>query len=264
MTAPILSARAITKRFGGRPPSMLGPAKPGVTALDIVDIDIVPGQTLGVIGESGSGKTTLARLLLLLDKPTSGEILFNGEPATSLSTTQRRDFRRTIQPVFQNPYASLNPRMRVGSIISEPLLVSGGANVSERRDRTAESLRKVGLSPDDASRFPGEFSGGQRQRIAIARAITSRPKLIILDEPVSSQDVSVRAQILNLLKDLQEDTGIAFLLITHDLSTLRFMCDDLVVMHRGKIVERGPAQAICAAPQDAYTQRLFASALAID
>ena len=154
--------------------------------------------------------------------------------------------------------------MRVGAIITEPLLATGASPPLSVATAPPKRCRKVGLSPDDANRFPGEFSGGQRQRIAIARAITSRPQLIILDEPVSSQDVSVRAQILNLLKDLQDESGMAFLLITHDLSTLRFMCDDLLVMYRGKAVERGPAVQVCTSPRDPYSQRLFASALAID
>jgi ABC-type oligopeptide transport system ATPase subunit len=264
MSAPILAAKGLGKSFGGRSASLLGPAEPAVRALDGVDLVAHAGRTLGIVGESGSGKTTLARLLLLLDKPSEGEVLFDGRNAAILDAAQRRDFRRRIQPVFQNPYSSLNPRMRVGEIIAEPMAATGAAPLDERRDRAWEALRKVGLSPDDARRFPGEFSGGQRQRIAIARAIASRPELIILDEPVSSQDISVRAQILNLLKDLQEESGAGFLLITHDLSTLRFMCDEVMVMHRGKVVERGPAARICEAPENPYTQELVASVLPID
>ena len=264
MTMPILSARALARTFGRRNASLLGPAEPEVKALDGVDIDLLPGRTLGIVGESGSGKTTLARLLLVLDKPTAGDVLFKGRSATSFDAGDRREFRRRIQPVFQNPYSSLNPRMSVGALVAEPLLSTGSTSGAERRDRVAEALRKVGLSPDDTRRFPGEFSGGQRQRIAIARAIASRPDLVILDEPVSSQDISVRAQILNLLKDLQDETGMAFLLITHDLSTLRFMCDEVAVMHRGRIVERGVAAAVCDTPQDAYTRTLLASVLSID
>jgi ABC-type microcin C transport system duplicated ATPase subunit YejF len=264
MSEAILSARSVSKLFGGRGAAMLGPSDPAVIALGGVDLDIVRNRTLGIVGESGSGKTTLARLLLLLDRPTSGQILFEGQDAAKLDAAPRKDFRRRIQPVFQNPYSSLNPRMSVGAIIAEPLRSTGAAPVRERRERARESLVKVGLSPDDARRFPGEFSGGQRQRIAIARAIASRPDLVILDEPVSSQDISVRAQILNLLKDLQAETGMAFLLITHDLSILRFMCDDVAVMQGGLIVEQGPASQVCDAPQNAYTQALMASALSID
>jgi ABC-type oligopeptide transport system ATPase subunit len=264
MITPILSARALTRTFGGRSASMLGPAEPEVKALDGVDLDLLPGRTMGVVGESGSGKTTLARLFLLLDRPTSGEVLFENRDAASLSVAGKQGFRRRVQPVFQNPYSSLNSRMNVGAVVSEPLRSTGSASGSELRERAAEALRKVGLSPDDVRRFPGEFSGGQRQRIAIARAIASRPDLIILDEPVSSQDISVRAQILNLLKDLQDETGAAFLLITHDLSTLRFMCDEVAVMHRGRIVERGAAKQVCEDPQDTYTRTLLASALSID
>jgi ABC-type microcin C transport system duplicated ATPase subunit YejF len=235
-----------------------------VHALRGVDIDVHTGRTLGIIGESGCGKTTLARLLLMLDRPSSGEVRYEGRDVRALDRTQRRDFRRRIQPVFQNPYASLNPRMKVGSIITEPLLATGAARRVERRERGAEALRNVGLSPDDARRFPSEFSGGQRQRIAIARAIVSRPDLVILDEPVASQDISVRAQILNLLKDLQDETGMGFLLVTHDLSTLSFMCDDVVVMKAGEVVERGPAITICDAPQSDYARELFGSALMLD
>ena len=260
----LLSARNLSRTFGGARPSMLGHAAPAIQALSQVDLDIEKGRTLGVIGPSGCGKTTLARLLLRLDRATEGAILFEGENVTGLGASQRRDFCRRIQPVFQNPYASLDPRMSIGAIIAEPLLSTGAATAIERRERAHAALGRVGLSPDDAKRFPAEFSGGQRQRIAIARAITSRPDIVILDEPVSSQDISVRAAILNLLKDLQEETGMGFLLITHDLSTLRFMCDDVAVMSEGRIVERGPAAEVCGAPQHAATQALFASALVLD
>ncbi len=264
MSEAILSARSLSKTFGGRTASLLGPAEPAVKALEDLDVDLVRGRTLGIVGESGSGKTTLARLLLMLERPTSGEILFNGKPVAAIGAKGRRDFRRRIQPVFQNPYSSLNPRMSVGAIVSEPLLSTGAFSGAQRRQLAGEALARVGLSPDDARRFPGEFSGGQRQRIAIARAIAPQPDLLILDEPVSSQDVSVRAQILNLLKDLQDKTGAAFLLITHDLSTLRFMCDDVAVMHRGRIVEHGTAAQVCVTPRHAYTRTLLSSSLSID
>ncbi len=263
MTDAILSARSLSKTFGGQRGTVLGAAVPRLTALDNVSLDIVRGKTLGVVGESGSGKTTLGRLLLLLDQPTSGEVLFEGQNAAAMSAAGRRELRRRVQPVFQNPYASLNPRMTVGAIIAEPLLWSGVAS-RERRTLVAEALSSVGLSPDDARRFPGEFSGGQRQRIAIARAIASQPDVIILDEPVSSQDISVRAQILNLLKDIQEQRGVAYLLITHDLSTLSFMCDQVAVLHQGKVVEFGPAAQVCTAPKHAYTVTLLSSVLSID
>lgn len=262
--APLLSARGLTRIFGGRPASLLGPAEPEVRALDCVDIDIQPGKTLGIVGESGSGKTTLSRLLLLLDTPTSGDVLFRGAKLDRRDGTQRRIFRRAVQPVFQNPYAALNPRLKVGMIVTEPLAAGGGPRGRDLRAVAGEALAKVGLAATDVDRFPGEFSGGQRQRIAIARAIAARPELIILDEPVSSQDISVRAQLLNLLKDLQEETKVAFLLITHDLSTLRFMCDDVAVMHRGRIVEQGHVADVCDKPKDAYTRSLLASALSLD
>jgi ABC-type microcin C transport system duplicated ATPase subunit YejF len=264
MSTAILSARGLGKTYGGRSASLLGPAIPAVRALDDAGLDAFAGRTLGIVGESGSGKTTLARLLLLLERPEEGDVLFEGRSIASLDAMQRREFRRRIQPVFQNPYSSLDPRMNVGNIIAEPMAATSAASPAERRERTREALLKVGLSPDDTRRFPGEFSGGQRQRVAIARAIASKPDLIILDEPVSSQDISVRAQILNLLKDLQDETGMGFLLITHDLSTLRFMCDDVLVMHRGRIVERGSAAQVCDQPADPYTQTLVSSVLSID
>jgi ABC-type oligopeptide transport system ATPase subunit len=264
MTGAILSARSLTKTFGGQRATVLGAAVPRLTALDGVSIDIIRGRTLGVVGESGSGKTTLGRLLLLLDRPSSGEVLFEGHNTATLDARGHREFRRRVQPVFQNPYSSLNPRMTVSAIVSEPMLWSGAADRGERRTRVAEALTSVGLSPDDARRFPGEFSGGQRQRIAIARAIASQPDVIILDEPVSSQDISVRAQILNLLKDIQEQRGVAYVLITHDLSILSFMCDEVAVLHQGKVVELGAAAQVCSAPKHPYTSTLLSSVLSID
>ena len=264
MTGAMLSARSLSKSFGGQRATVLGAAVPRLTALDNVSLDIMRGKTLGVVGESGSGKTTLGRLLLLLDQPSFGEVLFEGRNAALLDAAGRREFRRRVQPVFQNPYSSLNPRMTIGAIVSEPLLWSGAAGREERRARVAEALVSVGLSPDDIGRFPGNFSGGQRQRIAIARAIASQPHVIILDEPVSSQDISVRAQILNLLKDIQEQKGVAYLLITHDLSTLSFMCDEVAVLHQGKVVEHGTAAQVCTAPKHAYTATLLSSVLSID
>jgi ABC-type microcin C transport system duplicated ATPase subunit YejF len=264
VTDAILSARSLSKSFGGQRATVLGAGVPKLTALDDVSIDIIRGKTLGIVGESGSGKTTLGRLLLLLDQPSSGEVRFERRAAGTLDAAGRREFRRRVQPVFQNPYSSLNPRMTVGAIISEPLFWSGSTTREERRIRITGALTSVGLSPDDARRFPGEFSGGQRQRIAIARAIASQPDVIILDEPVSSQDISVRAQILNMLKDIQEQRGIAYLLITHDLSTLSFMCDEVAVLHQGKVVEHGPAAQVCSAPKHSYTASLLSSALSID
>ncbi len=173
------------------------------------------------------------------------------------------DFRRRIQPVFQNPYASLDPRMTIAGIVSEPMLAQG-VPAAERRKRTDEALARVGMSSADATRFPSEFSGGQRQRIAIARAIAAKPELIVLDEPVSSLDISVRAQVLNLLLDLKRDTGVGYLMISHDLRTLAAMCDDIAVMYLGRIVEAGPAQPLCSAPQHPYTRALFAASLTLD
>lgn len=264
MTQPLLSARNLVRTFGGRKASLLGPASEPVQALRGVDIDIMPGRTLGLIGESGSGKSTLAKLLLLLDQPTSGTITFNHTPTESMGAAEVKTFRRRVQPVFQNPYSSLNPRMNVGDIIAEPMDCTHDLSASQRKDRIAATLKQVGLSPDDASRYPAEFSGGQRQRIAIARALAGTPDIIILDEPVSSLDISVRAQILNLLRDIQRQSSAGYLLITHDLHTLTAMCDDIAVMYLGRIIETGPASQVLNNPQHPYARSLFASSLTLE
>lgn len=257
MSEPILSAKGIGRVFKVRHNGR----QQDLHAVTDLDLELHAGRTLGVVGESGCGKTTLNRMLLLLDTPTTGEVRFNGQPATALTGDAKREFRRAVQPVFQNPFSSLDPRMRVGSIIAEPLSTIPGMTKADVDKRVGEVLEAVGLRAEDAKRFPNEFSGGQRQRIAIARAIASKPKVLMLDEPVSSQDISIRAQILNILKDLQEEYGLGCVFISHDLATVRFMADDVIVMYLGRVIERGSAAAICSTPSHPYTRALLAAAL---
>ena len=231
-----------------------------VKAVDDVSFTIYPGETVGLVGESGCGKTTLGRALLRLTEPTAGRILFEGTDLAALPAGELRHRRREFQFVFQDPYAALNPMLTVGEAILEPMRVHGvGGSRAEQKARVRELLRTVGLSDDAEQRYPHEFSGGQRQRICIARALALRPKLIVCDESVSALDVSVQAQVLNLLNDLKRELGITYLFITHDLSVARFMSDRLLVMSQGKIVETGPAAQVYANPQHPYTQQLLAA-----
>ncbi len=231
-----------------------------IKAVDDVSFEIEEGKTLGLVGESGSGKSTVARGLLKLVKPTAGEAFYKEQEILSLPESRFRPFRRDMQMVFQDPFGSLNPRMTVEHILGEPLGIHfKEMKRQQRQDVAAALLTRVGLPVDAMGRYPHEFSGGQRQRIGIARALAVQPKFLICDEPVSALDVSVQAQILNLLKDIQDEFKLTYLFIAHDLAVVRHMSDDIIVMYRGKVVERGGADTVCEAPQHEYTKKLLAS-----
>ena len=237
----------------------LGAARGRLKAVDGVSLGVAPGETLGLVGESGSGKTTTGRLIARLEEPDSGRIWFGGEDWLALSGETLRRRRRDLQVVFQDPQTSLNPRMTAGDQVAEPLRVQSIVPRLEIRSRVAELLAQVGLSPESASRFPSEFSGGQRQRIAIARALATRPRLVICDEPVSSLDVSVAAQVVNLLLDLREKNGLSYLFVSHDLATVERISDRIAVMYLGRIVEEGPAAEVTSRPLHPYTAALLSA-----
>jgi ABC-type oligopeptide transport system ATPase subunit len=230
-----------------------------VKAVDDVSFEINEVETLGLVGESGSGKSTTGYSVLQLLKPTGGSVQFMGKELTTMSRNDLREMRREMQIVFQDPYSSLNPRMTVGNIVAEPLTVHGVGTRRSREASVRDLLETVGFNPDFTNRYPHEFSGGQRQRIGIARALALNPRLIVCDEPVSALDVSIQAQILNLLKDLQRDLGLAYLFVAHDLAVVRTMSDRIAVMNKGKLVEMGPAEQVYANPQDDYTKALLAA-----
>ena len=262
VTPPLLVARDLAKRYR-LPRQTLFNAAPAVQALDGVSFTLQAGHSLGVVGESGSGKSTLARLVMALEAPDAGQVLFEGRDLFGLPPAALRQARAGLQMVFQDPYSSLDPRRTVLQTVSEPLALLRGsghvAGVAQRRERAREALDAVGLGAADLDRYPHEFSGGQRQRIAIARALITRPRLIVADEPVSALDVSVQAQVLNLMQDLQERHGLSYLFISHDLAVVDRVCDDVIVLQAGRIVEQGPPQTLFTHPQHPYTQRLLAA-----
>ncbi|GAB1269417.1 dipeptide ABC transporter ATP-binding protein [Aurantivibrio infirmus] len=261
MSEVILKASGLSKTFAVNSGPVWKRKHQLLKAVDGVDIEICKRETVAIVGESGCGKTTLSRLLLLLDEPSCGDLIFLGKETQTFSANDLKDFRRKVQPVFQNPYASLNPRMRAGRIIAEPLAIMTQLSQQEISIKVEKALVDVGLKSSDAEKYPHEFSGGQRQRIAIARAIISEPSLVILDEPVASQDISIQAQILNLLKDLQDKLNISFLFIAHDLATVRFMSDKVCVMYLGKVVEFGDSEEVILNPKHPYTQALISAHL---
>ncbi len=261
MDEPIIVARGLKKHFPVSRGLLFSRTSGWIKSVDGVDLAIRPGETVGLVGESGCGKTTMAKLLLRLETATEGSVLFHGQEIGTLNGRGLTEYRKSVQAVFQNPFSSLDPRMQVGSIISEPLSTDRTLGRKDVADRVARVLETVGLDPSYARKYPHEFSGGQRQRVAIARALVCNPRLIILDEPVSAQDVSIRAQLLNLLKDLQSQLGISFLFIGHDLATVRYMCHRVFVMYLGKIVELAPADDLCGKPLHPYTRALLAASL---
>jgi peptide/nickel transport system ATP-binding protein len=258
MTGPLLVIDRVSKQYRLPREHLLSPA-PVVQALDDVSFTLQPGRSLGIVGESGSGKSTLARLVMALEAPTHGRVILDGQDLNTLSPAELRRTRSKVQMVFQDPYGSLDPRRTVGQTVAEPLAVLHGASRSEQRARAAEALEAVGLRAADLAKYPHEFSGGQRQRIAIARALITRPKLIVADEPVSALDVSVQAQVLNLMQDLQDQFGVTYLFISHDLSVVDLVCDEVVVLQAGRIVEQGPPARLFQRPEHPYTQRLLAA-----
>jgi len=259
MTAPLLEVIGLVKDYRLARPSWFAPHATR-RAVDGVNLTIQPGRSFGVVGESGSGKSTLARAVMALERPTAGMVRLDGHSLFDLSSRALRAARAEMQMISQDPYGSLDPRQRVRSIVAEPLINLAHVTRPQRAARVLESLRAVGLVASDADKYPHEFSGGQRQRIAIARALVTRPKLVVADEPVSALDVSIQAQVLNLMSDLQREAGVTFFLISHDLAVVGHLCDDVAVMFHGRFVETGPAAALFKAPKHPYTRELIDAA----
>jgi ABC-type oligopeptide transport system ATPase subunit len=256
MSAPLLQVENLVREYT-LPRERLFEPPHKVQALNGVSFTIEAGRSMGIVGESGSGKSTLARLVMALDKPTSGRVILLGQDLHTLGREQLRQARRDIQMVFQDPYGSLDPRQRVERIVAEPLAAQGDATRAEQHRRAADALTSVGLRASDLGKYPHEFSGGQRQRIAIARALITRPRLIVADEPVSALDVSVQAQVLNLMQDLQAEYGVTYMLISHDLAVVRHLCDDVAVLWQGRIVEQGQPERLFQAAEHPYTRALL-------
>jgi ABC-type glutathione transport system ATPase component len=244
----LVEARGLVKEYGA-----------GARAVDDVSFAILRGETMGLVGESGSGKSTVARMLLRLTEPTAGRVLYRGKDLLSMGSHEMREMRRRMQIVFQDPYAALNPRMRVREILAEPFAIHRERPEEGLKRRLEEMLRTVGLESSALERFPHEFSGGQRQRINIARALALRPEFLVLDEPVSALDVSVGAQVINLLRELQRTYGLTYLFISHSMPLVRYLCDRVAVMQQGRLVELGECGQVCDAPREEYTQRLIAA-----
>jgi len=258
---PLLRVENVRKHFAFTKGILFSRTLGHVKAVDDISFEIRAGQTLGLVGESGCGKTTTSRMILNLEEPTEGQILLEGEPIHGLQGEALKVFRTKVQAVFQDPWSSLNPRMTAGRIIAESLIVTQWGDKEKIAARVAELLKQVGLRPDQAQQYPHEFSGGQRQRVALAAALASSPRLIVLDEPVSALDVSIRAQMMNLLKDIQAEGNVAYLLVAHDLATVRHMSDHTVVMYLGKIVEKAPTEALFDDVRHPYTKALFSAVL---
>ena len=256
----LLEGVELKKYFPAATGFAVGSARAWIKAVDGVSVQVAEGETLGIVGESGSGKTTLAKLFLLLERPTAGGLSFDGKEVRAFGRDDLARYRRSVQAVFQDPYSSLNPRMRVEHIVAEPVPQQNGGRAAVRQ-HVGDVLEMVGLTRAGMSLYPHEFSGGQRQRIAIARALATYPKLIVLDEPVSALDVSIRAQILNLLRRLQDQLGLAYIMISHDLAAARYLATRLVVMYAGKVVEMGPCDAVYTEPLHPYTAALLSAAL---
>ncbi|MCJ7997833.1 dipeptide ABC transporter ATP-binding protein [Rhizobium cremeum] len=254
---PMLEIRNI-KRDYHVPTGLFKPEKV-VHAVKGVSFKLETGKTLAIVGESGCGKSTLARILTFIDEPTSGELLIEGKPVDTRPGHLTAEMRQKVQIVFQNPYGSLNPRQKIGDVLGEPLAINTNMAAAERRERATEMLVKVGLGPEHYNRYPHMFSGGQRQRIAIARALMLNPKLLVLDEPVSALDLSVQAQVLNLLADLQDEFGLTYVFISHDLSVVRYIADEVMVMYYGEAVEYGSRDEVFSDPKHDYTRTLFAA-----